>query len=697
MSARTVTLELLRHGPAHNQLLSPLTPYLALCGNHDAETVHVGFEHMQLLRRTRGLRYQDGRVSQAAALEEASGEVSRLLAAIPSLTAEMGAALRGDEGLIHLRMVLSAAELSLLPFELARAPAGFPGQGQWLSLQTMAPIAVTRETRRVAATTLRWPDRPRLLVVAAAPAGLPEVPLRAHLLALRRALDPWLLSSRAEDIGRHVTVLPRASLADMREACARAAGTRAPYTHVHVLAHGLELGSIALLPPALRPAELGSTPYPDEAGRGAEGGYGLALHADGDRDRMDLVSGSRLAAALRCHPATMGAAAPKPPAGALAGELGSPAVVTVASCDSGNVGSVIAPGASVAHDLHEAGVPLVFASQFPLSMRGSARMAEVVYERLLRGGDPRALVHDLRQALQVSCPDTHDWASVVAYAALPQDIDAQVKHAQFGRALAAVDAALARRDLAERTRREPGRAGIEDIRRAMAWLEDALPGEDEPAQRTRACGRLANASKRVAHVSYPAPLWPLVAREAPPEGNHGAAAQAEARRLLEDARRYYLEVFRRGAGEAWPLVQHLAAASALTPVDRDLPPAERLDAQKEYTGWWTAAHVVAEDNARSRGGRAVAWAHASLVELYVLAQLLPEGHWAQREAEPRADHHLQAMMEGASDFDRYSLRRQLLRYADWWWSRRDDLRALPARLGARMAEMGVGDTHAEEG
>jgi hypothetical protein len=668
MSARTVTLELLRHGPSHNQLLSPLTPYLALCGNHDAETVRVGFEHVQLVRRMRGLRYQEGRAGSwttRAALEEASGEVSRLLAAIPSLTAEIGAAPRGDEGLIHLRLVLSAAELSLLPFELARAPAGFPGQGQWLSLQTVAPIAVTREARRVAATTLRWPDRPRLLVVAAAPSGLPEVPLRAHLLALRWALDPWLLSGSAEDIGRHVSVLPRASLSDVREACALAAGTRAPYTHVHVLAHGLE---------------------PDEPGRGPEGGYGLALHAEGDRDRTDVVSGSRLAAALRCHPG-----------GTLADELGSPAVVTVASCDSGNVGSVIAPGASVAHELHEAGVPLVFASQFPLSMRGSARMAEVVYARLFRGGDPRVLVHDLRQALHVSCPDTHDWASVVAYAALPEDIDAQVKRAQFGRALAAVDAALARRDWAERTRREPGRAGIEGIARAMAWLEDALPGEDEPAQRTRACGRLANASKRVAEVSYPAPLWPLVAREGPLGADPGAAEQAEARRLLEDARRYYLEVFRRGVGEAWPLVQHLAAACVLTPIDRDLPPAERAEAQKEYSGWWTAAHVVAEDNARSRVGRAVAWAHGSLVELYVLAQLLPEGHWARREAGPRADHHLQAMMDTASDLDRYSLRRQLLRYADWWWSRRDDLRALPARLGARMAEMGVEDTHVEEG
>jgi hypothetical protein len=34
INMRTITLELLRHGPAHNQLLSPLTPCLALCENH---------------------------------------------------------------------------------------------------------------------------------------------------------------------------------------------------------------------------------------------------------------------------------------------------------------------------------------------------------------------------------------------------------------------------------------------------------------------------------------------------------------------------------------------------------------------------------------------------------------------------------------------------------------------------------------
>src|SRR6202165_6186137 len=54
---RKVKLEWLRSGPAHNQLLSPLTPYLALCGADGPVTVNIPFEHRQLLSRLDRLRY----------------------------------------------------------------------------------------------------------------------------------------------------------------------------------------------------------------------------------------------------------------------------------------------------------------------------------------------------------------------------------------------------------------------------------------------------------------------------------------------------------------------------------------------------------------------------------------------------------------------------------------------------------------
>ena len=53
-----VKLEFLRPGPSHNQLLSPLTPYIALCGEEGPVTVQMPFEHRQLLMRLRRLRYE---------------------------------------------------------------------------------------------------------------------------------------------------------------------------------------------------------------------------------------------------------------------------------------------------------------------------------------------------------------------------------------------------------------------------------------------------------------------------------------------------------------------------------------------------------------------------------------------------------------------------------------------------------------
>lgn len=52
-----VRLELLRPGPAHNQFLSPLTPYIALCREEGPVSVHVPFKHRQLLSRLQRLRY----------------------------------------------------------------------------------------------------------------------------------------------------------------------------------------------------------------------------------------------------------------------------------------------------------------------------------------------------------------------------------------------------------------------------------------------------------------------------------------------------------------------------------------------------------------------------------------------------------------------------------------------------------------
>ena len=57
MEIRTVSVELLRAGPRHNQLISPLTQYLGVCGNAPAARITLPFEHGELERRLQELRY----------------------------------------------------------------------------------------------------------------------------------------------------------------------------------------------------------------------------------------------------------------------------------------------------------------------------------------------------------------------------------------------------------------------------------------------------------------------------------------------------------------------------------------------------------------------------------------------------------------------------------------------------------------
>jgi hypothetical protein len=189
---------------------------------------------------------------------------------------------------------------------------------------------------------------------------------------------------------------------------------------------------------------------------------------------------------------------------------------------------------------------------------------------------------------------------------------------------------------------------------------------------------IATAKKRVAQTLHPGPLW----------GEGDAATRGEARRALEEARRHYREISLAGQGAAWAAVQVLSLTAALEadPLSLTAP---------TFADRWTAAYVVAEDNLHMPDPQRVIWAHSNLVELYVLAQLLPADHGARGAARARAFEHLDHLLAIAGEFDVYSLRRQLLRFADWWWRDRPDLRALPSDLARMMMERGVSRAHRE--
>ncbi len=636
---RKVSVELLRHGPAHNQLLSPLTDYIGVCGDHSISTVRVPYEHREFLSALADLRYRGGDGLDAAArrrdvTERLGAQMRELLEGVHGLVPELDGVGAGTAELVHLELVVSAAELAMLPFELSKVPRGAGGgDGNWLLLQPLSPVCLTRRVRGINGAVSNWVRKPRVLFAYADTPDMGRLPVDQTKLLLK-TLDPWLPHIPDKDaeasskLAEHLTVLPRASLASIARACARN-----EYTHVHLLAHGAEDGN--------------------RSGQS----FGLRLYT-ADREGFETVSGQRLAEVL--HAGTSGCFD--------GGSRRPPLVVTAASCDSGNVGEVTFHGASFAHELHRAGIPLVVASQFPLSFAGSRLMVEFLYRDMLCGRDPREALRNLRGALDAHVgAKRHDWASIVAYASLPDDIDRQLEEQRYWQARSAVDAALDRLD---ETIDEFGRKK----RKAME-----SGGGKSPEEAVKGCVRRVNGATRT--------LPPKAGFAAETFAYHGAVSKRigeawfkivrfagsdeqretwldHSRDALREALRFYEMAAREGFGQSeqgrrgskpmhWYLTQCLSLRAVLR---------EPFDPRR-----WEAAMYSVEVDLDSASTQTRIWAHASAAELYLL-RYGAGGNLENDDAKSRAREHVAAIHNGTGprDFPRYSSCRQFRRYVDWW-------------------------------
>jgi hypothetical protein len=311
MNIRTVSVELLRAGPRHNQLLSPLTQYLGVCGNAPAGRVTLPYEHRDMEQRLEELNYRvvaDDERRRERVLDRTGDEIADILSLIPGLPGALNSETESPQTLTQLRIVLSASELAMLPFELSKVPSGAGASGTWLALQARMPVCITRHIRSVSAEGMRWPNNPRILFVAG-----PDTPVEEHWQALLDAFAPW------RDVKGSAAPFPlkHATLALIADEITKAAQARTPFTHVHILAHGARLND--------------ADPYSP---------VGVALYD------KEVISGRRLATALS----------------SVTGQgVGRPAVVTLATCESASMPDVRTPDASVAHDLHDQGIPLVVA------------------------------------------------------------------------------------------------------------------------------------------------------------------------------------------------------------------------------------------------------------------------------------------------------------------------------------------------
>lgn len=625
-----VKIELLRPGPAHNQLLSPLTPYIALCGEDGPVTVNMPFEHQQLLMRLNRLRYKaniepakdEQRQSEIRDIGDAIGNV---LSQVPALLTELGNAACVNGSLVHLNLVISALELGMIPFEAAIAPNGFPGSGSPLFLQMRTPITITREIRRGSQMAVNWDRKPRILFAYAAPEGL-YVPVQTHLQALREAIEPWIKikdspAARIPEVKKMLTVLPNASIEKIRREC-----TINEYTHVHILAHG------------------------DTFLNAGVQRYGVALCKDINPLEKDVVDGERLAIALTSRDAS-GATRYRP------------TVVTLATCDSGNIENVLTPGGSIAHELNASGIPWVIASQFPLWMKPSAIAAEVLYTGLLNGDDPRWVLYDLRQRLRTDSPGTHDWASIVAYSTVPPDFETDV--GVF-------------RDKQTRLKLDIKFDRIDDLVGANEETVAALKmklSEDQTAEIEALCKSIrADLKKWRGELKVSSSLKDKADRlgvSAASEKRIGIAYdlagdqyKSKSIEAYEFSRNFYREALETEPSNHWVITQYLSIMSIL---------ASREGSQKKNLaddfGWsWIAAKQIAQWHCTQSTGEVRAYALGTLAELNLLAPVFTNGKIKTNELKAEIVRCCKEMREllDQEAFPIYSTKRQFKRYLSFW-------------------------------
>jgi len=638
---RTITVELLRKGPPHNQLLSPLTEYLGICGDAGAGSVSIPYEQAAYNAVLDELRYVDfdeqDQAPRQRALRTLGRDIGEILGAVPGfsgLFSENGY----RESLLNLRIIASASELAQLPFELAKMPSGSGrSTNDWLALQSAIPVCITRRSRTVQTQNAAWrrDPRPRVLYVIGLDIG--KELARQHRDALMDALAPWdTVRIDNELYSEHCLV----EMGPFRGALPTVEAIRkeleSGYSYVHILAHGAESQNAEALTYGLY------LPGADPLSGGSLAGAGVEL--------SDVVTGDRFASMLFSIPRDVW-----------------PSVVFTVTCDSANQGNILVPGGNFAQALHEAGVPLVIASQFPLTTDGSVTLTRALYEDLFWGREPLPTLMRARAKLYADYGHTHDWASVVVYDGMPDDLRTQALACRYERAKRALGHA---QDVLM------GITSSKEVKfdNPLALTERALallPSTDG-YERERE-GLVASHAKLLATESYYKGQ-----AEADPAQRRRLFIQARA--YLEQARRHYHAAARGflDPGNAkqlqatlhWVLTQAicldrlLGDSGADLGWDKDYVAAfQRTPEQQAWDLAFQSAMVAAQGKADG------VWGHGTLAELWLLKLFETLSDEGVERAKALAAHHATRMAQrsvGADPFPVYSTKRQLNRYVALW-------------------------------
>jgi hypothetical protein len=454
------------------------------------------------------------------------------------------------------------------------------------------------------------------LFISAEPEGM-TVPKKAHIHALRQAMEPWIRWPRSNDfIKERLRLLVNPSIETIYEAC-----SKTQFTHIHVLAHG--------------------TSY-EKAG---EQRFGLVLCQQHDKNKKEVVSGKKIAKALQAK------FTDRP-------GRSQPLMVTLATCDSGNTGSLLIPGGSIAYDLHAEGIPWVFASQFPLTKKGSVKMTETLYPQILQGVDPRQVLYEVRRQLFMTSEMDHDWASMIVFASMPDDTSAfqkQVAHFFERQMRRAIEVSFDRAD-----KGQDADPALKEVKKLLKNWERRLPLDNSTEQRNRRSecyGLHGSAYKRIALL--------LLSNK---EKDNTLEAEKNFATSLSYYKKAMDEMVFDNSKYYWTATQYLCLSAVIKPTKTD-------------KDTYRYVRKLVEADLHGSTGDDQVWACGTMAELELLGLFHDEIKGTQeifKEITNNVQKHCTKIIElkGAESFHAISTARQFKRYVDYWLTDKPDERKI---------------------
>lgn len=615
-------LGIARIGTPQGFVLNPINYYISLCGEKPQVTFNVDCQQELFDKMINDLRYHDGDPSSSSAaisfFQELTTKAFEDFEYVNLDPLETEA--------LHLRLVVSPLELIQIPFEFAIFPND-PSKIPLLANNNRI-ITLTREVRQESESSYKWPSKPKILFAWSEPD--PEkmpVPHREHLQTLVEIVEELAKpigenSYPKPNISNFLTELPNASPESITKEIEDAIKNQKPFTHIHILAHGGQ-----------------KIVYGDNRD------FRLIMCKNGLPNKSSKIDGEKLSSVLIPFDRKT-----------------APAVVSLAVCDSANTNTILSTG-SLSYQLHNAGIPCVFASQFPLTKRGSVIMVKNLYRRLIQGVDPRLALYHTRMELKKE--QNHDWASLVAYARFPGDINLQLLDTKLQLIFNTMKTTNA---WVDHSFKHWTNIEIKDKHSLLKELESRLEksitelsshfDEDENkssletnALQSEHLGLLGSAYKRKAEFNFKS-----IALNPDKESSYTAASGTD----IEQAKKFYELGLFADQGNHWNAVQFLSlkAISEGTLVD-------------ELRLWYATEYMALMNEKKVQKLGDKAWAWGTLSELYLLQPLTVHKPEASKEIKTSISMAKDYLAKIASLPDEYnyvkeSTIRQFERYLNWW-------------------------------